>query len=123
VAGGGGNEHEVLAGTGTQPQPGSATGQPVGGGSATAGRPLSLSKEQQKQLAEAEKRAAKAARKAEKEVCTSGCFDALVKLGKPSLSSDLQCVVSCRVLVITQCAGEEGCEGSQERGEEECQAG
>ena len=69
VAGSGGNAHEVLAGTGTQLQQGSAAG--VGGGAAP--RQLALSTEHQKQLAEAEKRAAKAARKAQKEVCAARC--------------------------------------------------
>ena len=73
VAGAGGNEHEVLAGTGAARQAGPATGQAAGAGNAATAQPLRLSSEQQNQLAEAEKRAAKAARKAEKEVCIAGC--------------------------------------------------
>lgn len=73
VAGSGGNAHEVMAGTGTQLQQGSAAGQAAGVGGGAAPRQLALSTEHQKQLAEAEKRAAKAARKAQKEVCAARC--------------------------------------------------
>lgn len=71
--GGGGDAHEVMAGTGMPSRPGGSAAGQVAGGAAT-GQPGRLTEEQRKQLAEAEKRAAKATRKAEKQASGFCCI-------------------------------------------------